>query len=166
MSDFSAKPFSFATLNNVLGNNKPPIPYSWSGSEVFLQSEEKFDENAYRSSKLNTLLQRQTTLDEESIHILFQQVIDQNLNVLYDLHNCQKEMFVQYDAKFNLLLEAAFSHAENEHSLRLSRENIKNSLQITDGWMDLHAVNNLVRLNSPVPKPTTDLNKFVPKNRR
>jgi len=166
MSDFSAKPFSFARLNNVLGNNTPPIPYCWSGSEVFLQAEEKFDEHVYLNSKLNTLMERQTALSEESIRALFQQVIEHNLNVLYDLHNCQKELFVQYDAKFNLLLEAAFSHAENEQNLRFSRENIKNSLQITDGWMDLTAVNNLVRLNSPIPKPTTDLNKFVPKNRR
>jgi hypothetical protein len=167
MPDFVAKPLSFARLNGVLGTSTPPIPYCWSGSEVFLDSGKKFDEKTYRESKLNTLLNRQSPLKPEEIRQVFERVIEQNLNILYDLHNSSADKFQQYDAKFNLLLESAFSHAENEHSLKISKENIKNSLQISDdGWINAQAVDNLFRLTSTNPMEKPDKNKFVPKHRR
>lgn len=167
MPEFTAKPYSFARLNSVLGTSTPPIPYCWSGAEVFLDQGRNFDERAYLDSKMETLLKRHTVLTEDQIKAVFARVIDHNLNVLFDLNNCPNDdLFHQYDAKFNLLLEAAFSHSENEHSLRISKENIKNALQVSDGWMNVNAVNNLVRLTSTNPKEAPDPNKFVPKHRR
>jgi hypothetical protein len=166
MSDFIAKPLSFATLNGVLGKSTPAIPYSWSGGDVFLDAEKKFDQKAYLHSKLNTLLARETVIAEDQIRAMFDRTVEQNFNIMFDLSNCSSEMFEQYDRKLNLLLEAAFSHAENEHNLKNSKENIKNSQQMADGWMNFGDVNNLVRLTSTNPLKAPDPNKFVPKFRR
>jgi hypothetical protein len=166
MSEFDAKPFSFSRLNSVLGVSTPPIPYCWRGAEVFLDSREVFDQKSYLASKLNTLLSRETVLTESNIRELFARVIDHNLNILFDLHNCAKDRFQQFDAKLNLLLEAAFTHAENEVNLIISKNNITISQQNSDGWMNAVEVGKLVDLVSSHGMQAPDPHKFVPKYRR
>lgn len=165
MSEFTVKTSGFARLNGVLGVTTPPIPYAWDGSEVLLQSGE-FDATAYIDSKLDVLMKRDTGLPSEAVQSAFQQTIQQNKNLIFDMHSCTPELFKQYDAKFNLLLEAAIGRVEHEHYLQISRENIKNSLQIEDSWMTFTAVNNLAKLTSSNPAQAPDPRKFVPKHRR
>ncbi len=165
MSDFTVKKSAFAKLNNVLGVSTPPIPYAWNGSDVLLRTG-RFNEKSYLLDKLGTLLRRESVLSREEKEALFNQVIAQNQNILFDMHSCSPDMIQQYDHKFNLLLESAFSHKENEKNLRISKENVKNSQQLSDGWMSASAVNNLLRLRSTNPAEAPDPNKFVPKHRR
>jgi hypothetical protein len=166
MTDKLAGSFGFARLNSVLGVSTPPIPYCWSGNEVYLDSKRRLDEKAYLNAKLETLLARETVLAEASIRALFARVISANLNLIFDLHNCSPEMFEQYDSKLNLLLEAAFSHVENEVNVLVSKENIKASQQTEDGWMNVDSVNGLMSLSGKGRGRELDANKFVPKQRR
>lgn len=167
MADTAVKTNSFAGLNRVLGRTTPPIPYCWSGSEVFLKAGKEFNEKSYLQSKLNTLLGRETVLAQDRIRDLFSRVINQNLGIMFDLYNCSPEKFEQYDRKLNLLLEAAFTYEENELNLVISRKNIIDNQNNSDGWMNFEAVDELTRLNNPAQrKGAPDPYKFVPKYRR
>lgn len=165
MADFTVGPGSFKKLNGILGVKTPPIPYCWNGSDVLLNSG-KFNEQAYLSSKFETLSRRPGTLSAEAIREIFGKVIADNRNLLFEMQASSQEKFQQYDEKFNLLVEAAVNHAENEQSLRISKENIKNSFQISDSWMTPQEVNRLMRLTKNNPSEAPDPRKFVPKHRR
>lgn len=158
---------AFARLNGVLGGAQtPPIPYAWSGSDVLLKSG-KFNEPIYLNSKLKTVLARPSSLTEDQLQNTFKKVVSDNQNILFEMQSCaSRQQFDEYDAKFNLLLEAAIGHAENEQSLRTSKENLKNSLQISDSWMTACEVNKLMKLTSSNPAQAPDPRKFVPKHRR
>lgn len=165
MSDFSVKPPGFGGLNQVLGSTRKPIPYLWNGSDVVLKSG-KFDQNKYLDSKFFTIQSKQSNLNLDAKKACFIRVINENRNLLLDMEAASLENLQQLDAKFNLLLEAALSHAENEDNLRLSRENIKNSLMTTESWMDAGEVTKLMRLVRTSSAEAPDPNKFIPKHRR
>ena len=164
MSEFTVTS-GFSKLNQVLGNTKPAIPYSWNGSEVLLRSG-KFDQRKYLDGKIFVLKQRDTVLSIEQRKEVFDRVVSENKNLLFDMHGAQFEQQQQYDQKFNLLLEAAFTRAENEHNLKISKENIKNTLPVSDSWMDVSQVNKLMRLVSTNPGEAPNPHKFIPKHRR
>lgn len=165
MSDFTVKTPGFAGLNRVLGNTRPHIPYCWNGNDVIIKTG-KFNQQKYLDGKIITLRNRKTILSLDEMKTTFERVVAQNSNVLFEMEACTFEQLQQLDAKFNLLLEAAFTHAENEHSLKLSKENIKNSMLTSDSWMDINEVNKLMKLVSTNPADATNPNKFVPKHRR
>lgn len=164
MSEFTVKA-GFAKLNRVLGNTKPAIPYSWNGSDVILKSG-RFDERKYLDGKIIALRRRETVLSIEQMKAAFEQVVAENKNLLFEMQAAQFEQLQQYDAKFNLLLEAAFTRAENEHNLKVSKENIKNCMPVNDSWMDVSQVNKLMRLVSTNPGEAPNPHKFIPKHRR
>lgn len=111
-------------------------------------------------------MKKVSCLSQENKQNIFARIVRENQNLIFEMRSCTPENFQQYDSKFNLLLEANFAHEEHEHSLRTSKENIKNSLQISDSWMTQTEVNSLVRLSSGLPIEATDGRKFVPKYRR
>lgn len=165
MADFTAGSGSFKKLNGILGIQMPPIPYCWNGSDVLLKSG-KFDEKLYIDSKFEALRRRAGTLSSEDLLEVFQKVVTDNKNIFFEMQACTQEQFQRYDEKFNLLIESAVNHAENEQSLRISKENIKNSFQISDSWMTPYEVNRLMRLTQNNPAEAPDPRKFVPKHRR
>lgn len=165
MSDFSVRPPGFNGLNRVLGSSRKPASYLWNGNDVVLKSG-KFDQNRYLDSKFFTIQSKQSVLGLEEKKATFIKVISDNRNLLLDMEAASPEQLQQLDTKFNLLVEAAISHCENEHSLRLSKENIKNSLMTTESWMDPQEVTKLMRLVRNTPAEAPDPRKFVPKYRR
>ncbi len=165
MSDTSAKTPNFDHLNTVLGVKTPPAPYKWSGTDVVLKAG-KFDEQKYLDAKLQALLERKTALAREQVLRVFGHVITDNDRLVFEMYTCTPEQLQQYDIKFNMILEAAFNQAEHDHNLKLSKENIKNSFQVSDSWMDSIAVIDLMKLTSVNSGTPPDTRKFVPKFRR
>lgn len=165
MADYTVKSSGFSSLNKALGAKTPSFSYAWNGDDLLLKTD-KFDEKKYLDSKFETLRKRQSVLAIETIAGVFKRVVEQNYNLIFEMHTCRPEKFQLYDTKFNMLIESAFSHEENELNLKLSKENIKNSLQLDDGWMTVGDVNRLMKLTRTNPAEAPDPRKFVPKHRR
>lgn len=159
----------FARINSLLGGgtNNSACNYVWDESSVVLKNQ-YFDENVYRQSKLVKLAEKESCLTiQERLEVL-NRVFAENEQLMLDISYAGPEEWKKLDHQMEFLIEGAFTLAEHEISLRISRQNIQEARPLADSWMSYQDVNEMINFSNQKRSrrfDNPDLLKFVNRSR-
>lgn len=137
----------FTNLNNILGSQSKAqdCPYLWDEDQLCLKNPH-FDEASFRQAKLENFLQMPSPLTDLERSRVLDKVFDENRKLILEISNSEGDRRTDLEIDLDLLLERAFVKAEQQASLRVSRNNIQKTQNLNSSWMSFEELDRMMGL--------------------